>query len=157
MEFELLQRELNDVTKFCWFIRVSEVVVRAPNTLEMRDWESFAFDVWACSSALPATADVKFSTIGRNSLTWLGFPFLSTKDRTTSILSSFQHWYDQPTAECHWPTFGSKYWSWRRCSSSMSILPRHLSADDQRRLSRDRVMTSFDDLSKMTSEMRVEG
>jgi hypothetical protein len=63
--------------------------------VEMRGWASFALDVCACSSALPATVDVEASIIRRDSWAGLGFPFLSTKGRSKSILSSFQRLYDQ--------------------------------------------------------------
>ena len=75
-------RELNDVTR-------SETVERASGALEIRSWGSFALDVWACSSALPATADVDSSIIRRNSLAWMGFPSLSTKNSATLYCQVF--------------------------------------------------------------------
>ena len=79
-------RELNDVIKSCWFDRVSDVLVRAS---EMRGCDKFCVDVWACSSALPATADVESRVIRTVSLAALWSPFLLTKDRTTSKLWRF--------------------------------------------------------------------
>ena len=73
---------------------VSEVSIRASDILEMRGCENSFADVLARSSVSPATADVEFCVIRRDSLAGLGFPFLSNKDRTTSELSSIQHWYD---------------------------------------------------------------
>ena len=138
-------RELNDVTSFCWFDRVSEILVKTSDTSETMGCKSFWADVLVWSSASPATADAESCVIRTDSLAGLGFPFLSTKDRTTPILSSFQHWYHQRTVGCYSHSFGCEYWSWSRCPSSMSILPRHLSP---KRLSCDTVMVSFDELSR---------
>ena len=73
---------------------VSEVSIRASDILEMRGCENSFADVLARSSASPAIADVESCVIRTDSLAGLGFPFLSNKDRTTSKLSSIQHWYD---------------------------------------------------------------
>ena len=142
-------RALNDATSFCWFDRVSEILVRLSDTLETRGCESFCADTWVCSSASPAIADAESCVIRTDSFARLGFPFLSTKDRTTSKLVSFQHWYDEQTAtrRCYLPSFGCKCWRSSRCPSSMLILPRHLPAGRLRRLSCNRVMMSFDELS----------
>ena len=67
---------------------MSEVSVKASDILETRGCESPVADVLARSSASPATADVESCVIRTDSLAGLGFPFLSTKDRTTSKLSS---------------------------------------------------------------------
>ena len=138
-------RPWKDVTRFCWFDRVSEILVQALYTSETRGRKSFCADVWACSIALPATADVESCVTRTNSRAGLGFPFLSTKDRTTSKLSSYQPWSGQPTARCHLPSFGSKCCSLSSCSSSMSILPRHLCPVAR---SCNTVIMILDDLSK---------
>jgi len=138
-------RALNDVIRFCWFDRASEISVKAPDTSETMGCESFWADVLVFSSASPATADAESCVIRTDSLAGLGFPFLSTKDRTTPKLSSFQHCYDQRTAGCYSHSLGCEHWSLSRCPSSMSILPRYLSP---KRLSCNTVMVSFDELSR---------
>jgi len=138
-------RAWKDVTRFCWFDRVSEILVKVSDASETRGRKSFCADVWACSIALPATADVESCVTRTNSRAGLGFPFLSTKDRTTSKLSSYQSWPGQPTARCYLPSFGCNCWSLSSCSSSMSILPRHLTPNT---LSCNTVMMILDKLCK---------
>ena len=84
-------RPLKDVTSCCSFVRISELLVKALDTLETRGCGSLFANVWTCFSASPVIADVESCVIRTDSLVGLGFPFLSTKDRTTSKLSSFQH------------------------------------------------------------------
>ena len=139
-------RALNDVTRFCWFNRVSEILVKV-SELETRGCESFCANAWVCSSASPAIANVESCVIRIDSLAKLGFPFLSTNGRTTSKLSSFQHLCNQPKATYYLPSFSCKCWSSSRYPSSMSILPRHLLAGRLKRLSCNMVMMSFDELS----------
>ena len=67
----------NDVTKLCLSNTTSD-------TSEMRGRESFFADVWACSTASPATADIESCVTRTYSRAELRFPPLSTKDRTTS-------------------------------------------------------------------------
>ena len=138
-------RALNDVTRFCWFDMVSEISAKASDIVETRGCESFCADVWVCWIALAATADVESCVTRTDSWAALGFPFLSTKDRITSKLSSYRYWYGQSTARCHLPSFGCKCWSSRRCSSLMSILPRNLLLNA---LSCNIVTMIFDELSR---------
>ena len=67
----------NDVTKLCLFNTASD-------TSEMRGRESFIADIWAWSTALPATADIESCATRTYSWAELGLPSLSTKDRPTS-------------------------------------------------------------------------
>ena len=140
-------RALNDVKSFCWSDKVSEILVKVSDTLKMRGCESFGADAWVCSSASPATTDVDPCVIRIDSLAGLGLFFLSTRDRTKSKLSSFQHWYDHPTARWYLPSFGCNCWSSSRCPSSISILPRHLPPARLKKLSCNMVMMNFDELS----------
>jgi hypothetical protein len=63
---------------------VSVIVVKVSDTAEMCGCESFCADIRACSIASPATADVESCVTRTDSWAELGFPFLSTKDRTMS-------------------------------------------------------------------------
>ena len=67
--------EPNDVTRVCW----SDM---ASSTCESRGWGNFVD--WACSMTSSATADIESCVTRTYSWAAVGFPFLSTKDRTTS-------------------------------------------------------------------------
>ena len=74
----------NDDINPSWRDKVSEALVKASDALETRGRVSFFANFWACSTASPATADIESSVTRTYSRAGLGFPFLSTKDRTTS-------------------------------------------------------------------------
>jgi hypothetical protein len=58
--------------------------------LEMRGCKSWFADDCACLIASPATAEAESCTTRTHSRAGVGFPFMSTKDRTTSKFSSHQ-------------------------------------------------------------------
>ena len=77
-------RALKDVIRFCWFVQASEILVTVSATLVTRGWTSPCADVWACSTAWPATTDADSCIIRIESWPALGSPFSSTRGRTTS-------------------------------------------------------------------------
>lgn len=88
-------RASNDVIRSRWFVWVLEIFVTASETSVARGRASPCADVWACSTASPATIDADSCVTRIERRPALGFPFLSTKDKTTSKSSRYQWYYHQ--------------------------------------------------------------
>ena len=104
---------------------------------------------WLAPAYHPQLRMLNFVLFGEIAWPRLDFPSYQTRTelRLNCQVFNIQHWYDQPTAKCHLPSFCCAYWSSSKCPSSMLILPRHLSSPT-RWLSCSMAMMSFDELSK---------